>query len=258
MLFTALSWIQESSFFILMIKNYKTSIASIILSCVFFLLSSVQAEAAVVCQPIYGGGQTCVQVGPVVVNKMVVQPRTGMLVEGLGQNDDKFFPDNPITFQISITNTGQTVISRVVVEDILPQEVTNIAGPGTLSGKTLTFEIQNLNPGQTREERISGTIVSASQLPADKAINCDVANQVKLTVDGQPGSADRTPFCIQRAAVGAPVIPTIPPTTKGGLKVFPPPPVTVTPPTGAEALLLLALIPSGVLGAYLRRKANRE
>jgi len=48
--------------------------------------------------------------------------------------------------------------------------------------------------------------------------------------------------------------PTNAPTTKGGLKVFPPTQTKTTPKTGPEALSLISLIPTAGLGFWLRRK----
>lgn len=54
----------------------------------------------------------------------------------------------------------------------------------------------------------------------------------------------------------APVQPTIPPTSKGGLPVYTSPQVTETPDSGPEALVLGALPVLGALGFYLRRKTT--
>lgn len=54
----------------------------------------------------------------------------------------------------------------------------------------------------------------------------------------------------------APVQPTIPPTSKGGLPVYTSPQVTQTPNSGPEALVLGALPVLGALGIYLRRKTT--
>ena len=54
----------------------------------------------------------------------------------------------------------------------------------------------------------------------------------------------------------APVQPTIPPTSKGGLPVYTSPQVTQMPNSGPEALVLGALPVIGALGFYLRRKTK--
>ena len=49
---------------------------------------------------------------------------------------------------------------------------------------------------------------------------------------------------------------TPPTTTKGGLPVMSPAPTTQTPETGAESLMLAGLLPAGLAGYYLRRRAK--
>ncbi len=54
----------------------------------FALMASVQGvRADSSCQAIYGGGQTCIQVGNVVINKTVKNPKTGSFVDNLNVND---------------------------------------------------------------------------------------------------------------------------------------------------------------------------
>src|SRR6266446_5435211 len=45
------------------------------------LLFTSNAFADVVCQPVYGGGQTCVTTGNVQVNKKVQNPQTGQFID---------------------------------------------------------------------------------------------------------------------------------------------------------------------------------
>lgn len=228
----------------------KKFLFSFALISVFGLLSSVYSVSAdVVCTPIYGGGQTCQQVGPVTISKMVSNPKTGAFVNSLGQNDDKFAPDQSIAFQLTIANTGSTTLSKVTVNDTFPKEITGISGPGSVSGNTVTFDETNLNPGESRTRTVSGKIVSANRL-SDQSIIC-VINQASVTSDSQTNQSN-VQFCIQKPAAGA-VAPTAAPTTKGGLKVFPAPQPTINPPTGPETLPLILLIPTGILGTLIRR-----
>ena len=69
------------------------------------------------------------------------------------------------------------------------------------------------------------------------------------TSDNNQQSSDNSQFCIQKPVLGE---------TKGGLKVFPAPSVTTTPPTGPEMLPLIGLIPTGVLGFILRKKSYKN
>ncbi len=226
----------------------------------FVLLTAKTAFAAGNCQPIYGGGQTCVQTGNVAINKMVVNPKTGGLVDNLGINDEKFGPESIVTFQIAVTNTGNTQIGTIQVKDIFPPQFVDFAaGAGNFdtNARTLSFDVNNLNASETRTFNIVGKVVRADQLPGDRSIMC-VVNQAIATSNGQV-SQDSVQLCIQKDLQ----VQVVPGTTtvitggetKGGLKVFPPQKVFTAPATGPEALPLMALIPTGLLGAFLRKKA---
>ncbi len=217
----------------------------------FALLTVKTASASgTTCQPIYGGGQTCSQSGSIAVEKKVV-----------GTDPNKLGPESIVTFQITVKNTGGTKINRVEVKDIFPQQYLDFgAGAGSFDtgSKVLSFDVNDLNPNETRTFNIVGKVVPATQLPMDQGIVC-IPNQATAkdsTDNGQP-SRSTVQLCIQKnlPAVGQPEVTIIPGETKGGLKVFPPQKVFTAPATGPEALPLMALIPTGALGAFLRRKA---
>lgn len=241
-----------------------------IISATFFAttaltLLAIPAFADTSCQPIYGGGQTCVQTGNVSVNKTVMNPKTNSLVDNLGINDDKFGPEGVVTFQIAVTNTGSGKISRVQVRDIFPQYVDFAAGVGNFDGgsKVLSFDVNDLNANETRTFNIVGKVVKAENLPINQGTVC-VVNQATakdVTNTGNP-SIDTAQLCIQKGIVSQPQVvvqpgetTVIPSETKGGIKVFPPQKTFTTPATGPEMLPLLALLPTGLLGAFLRKKS---
>lgn len=216
-------------------------------------LSTMSVAAGVVCQPIYGGGETCVQTGNILINKTVANPKTGAFVDNLSVNDDKFPQDQTVTFQLTVTNTGGAALSTVNVKDVFPQFVNFVAGPGNFdpNSKTLTFSLNNLNPRESRTFTLTAVVVNANELPADRGIVC-VVNQAQASSNGQL-SSDNAQFCIQKQVLAA----QVPPVTKGGLKVFPPQPVTAAPPTGPEMLPLIGLLPTGIFGFFLRKKASK-
>lgn len=209
---------------------------------------SVSANADVSCQPIYGGGETCIQVGNVFINKTVQNPQTGSFVDNLGVNDPKHSPSSNVTFQITVTNNGGNTISKVTVKDILPQFVDFVSGTGNFdsNSKTLTFEVGDLKAGESRTFTVVGK--TQTQDKFSQGITC-VVNQSTANNNGQE-SSDNAQFCIEKPVLGEV-------TTKGGLKVFPSQPVTKAPATGPEMLGLLGLIPSGALGFYLRKRASK-
>lgn len=246
----------------LLILRMKKTLLSFSFALLALVGSSVPAFADIVCQPVYGGGQTCTQVGPVVIDKKVANPTNGQFTDNLGVNDPKFAPDQSISFQISVTNTGSTVLSKITVADTFPFQVTNIAGPGSINDKTVTFDELNLNPNESRTRILSGKIVPTNQLP-DGTI-C-VINQAAIFGNGQTRT-DSAQFCIQKSVpvvtqvtqvITQPQTVVIPARfqTKGGLKVFPPAKVFKTPSTGPEAILLAILVPTGLIGQFIRKKA---
>lgn len=215
------------------------------------------AFADTTCQPIYGGGQTCVQTGNIVINKTVQNPNSGGFVDNLGVNDPKFGPDQTVTFQLTVTNTGGSTLDKVTVKDTFPQFVSFLSGPGTFdaNSKTLTFDVTSLAANETRTFTVSGKVAASNDLPSDQMTTC-VVNQSKA-IAGNQTSQDNAQFCLQKPGIAQPT-PTQAPTTKGGLPIMQPQPVKTTPPTGPEALALIGLLPAGLFGALLRKKAKRS
>jgi uncharacterized repeat protein (TIGR01451 family) len=202
------------------------------------------------CQPIYGGGQTCVQSGNVVINKEVQKPGTNGYVDNLTVNDPKWAPEQTFNFRITVTNTGGSTLSKVTVKDFLPSEVSFVAGPFTLKDGAYTADILNLQANQSQTLVLT---VKANALPNNEMQRCEINNKAIAIVDGQV--EDNARFCIAKVEVTTQ--PAVPGQTKGGLKVFPPAQVKTTPSTGPEAFALIGLIPSALTGFILRRRAGK-
>lgn len=233
----------RASFFM---KNF---LITFFLFSILYLLLPVIANAQTVCQPIYGGGQSCVSTGNLFIDKKVLNPQINVFVDNLGVNDPKFQPSSTVAFRLAITNTGTANIANVTVRDIFPQFVDFTAGAGSFdsNSKTLTFQIDNIAPSETKTFNLSGKTASFDKLPG---VVC-VINQ-SIASSGNISTQDNAQLCIEK------VVPTvqIPGATKGGLKVFPAPATKGgTPPTGPEALYLLAFLPTGALGYFLRKKS---
>lgn len=209
--------------------------------------SSSTAFASTNCQPIYGGGQTCISQGNLVINKMVQNPQSGAFQDNLGFNDPRFNGNQNVTFQIQVTNNGDATLSTVNVTDTLPQYVTFVSGPGSFDANTkiLKFTLNNLGAGETRTFTLVAKTVDSSKLPSDQSVVCTV-NQVSATSDTNMAS-DNSQFCIEKPAT----------TTKGGLPIYPAPVMVKTPPTGPEMLPLIGLIPGGIGGLLLRKKSKK-
>lgn len=195
------------------------------------------------CEPIYGGGQTCVSKGNLVINKTVKNPSNGDFVDNLSQtNDPKFGPNQTVTFQLTVVNTGGQNFSEVTVTDILPSYLTFVSGPGVFDSNTkkLTFKVSDLGAGESRSYTINTKV--ASDVPNDPAVNCVVNNAKAVTGSGE--ASDISQVCLQN-------------TGKGGFQVLGTPAIKETPATGPEMLSLLGLIPAAISGLFLRRKASK-
>ena len=216
---------------------------------IYYLIFNISsAYADEICQPIYGGGQTCVSTGNILIDKKILNPEPQLgFVDNLGVNDKKFQPDSTINFQINLTNTGHTDIKHIDVKDEFPQYVLFTNGPGKFDAntKTLSFTLDDLKPNETKVFAVAGKIVSENRLPIDLGIVCSVNQATAVTSDAGEAQ-DNAQFCIQKLVLGAK-------TSKGGFPVFPPQDLATTPATGPETLLLFSLLPTGILGWLLRK-----
>lgn len=231
-------------------KNMNKVIFSLVTAT--FLAIASGASAATMygdnnCQPVYGGGETCVTQGKVTINKTVKNPTSNSFVDNLTINDPRYSTNSTVTFRIVVTNTGNASISEINVEDIFPSFVEYKSGPGSFdkTTKKLSFKILNLNAGESRTYTITGQTAETSALPAKENVTC-VVNQVVATEKNNV-SKDNSQFCIEKTTT----------TSKGGLPVKPAPKLTQTPSTGPEMLALIGLIPTGIGGFLLRRKASK-
>ena len=215
--------------------------ASILLFGLSFFFPA-NALAYVTCQPIYGGGETCIQVGNLLINKTVQDPQSKAFVDNLGINNPMFAPDQDITFKLIVTNDGNETVKNVVIKDTYPQYVNFTSGDGKFDNntKTLTIEVAEIKAGESKTYTLAGKIVSSSSIPGDTGTVC-VVNQATATSNGKV-SQDNAQFCIKKSNVLG--------------VVFPPPSVKTSPPTGANAIALFGLIPVAISGFILRRRTR--
>lgn len=218
---------------------------------VFYLAIPSSAKAEISCQPIYGGGQTCITTGGISLNKTVMNPQTNRMVDNLGINDPKYGPDFIVTFQLALTNTSNAVIPQVDVRDSIPQFMNFSAGPGNFeeASKTLTFRVENLNVNETRVFNVLGRVVSANSLP-NSSVTC-VVNQVSAVTSQGATAQDNAQFCIEKNLITTTNVQNG--FTKGGFPVMSPSALTSAPKTGPESLVLFSLVPTAIAGFALRK-----
>ena len=202
------------------------------------------------CQIVYGGGEVCPpkQV-KFVINKLVEKPGKGggNFVENLTINDPRFAPNQNINFKIIIENTGNTDITDLNVADTFPEFLSFVAGVGNtnVGAKQINFIVGKLEKGKKMEFLITAKTAEADKLPSNQAITC-VTNNVRATAPDGVSADDNAQGCIEKQVLGAQPTP----------QIFEKPAIKELPPTGPELGLLAALIPTGLAGIYLRRKAN--
>lgn len=230
----------------------KLSIIAISLVTSYLLIAnSSKAFAGISCQPIYGGGQSCISTNNISIDKTVLNPQSNQMVDNLSINDPKYQPDFITTFKIKVTNTGSNSFSNVEIKDIFPQYVSFSAGSGTFdqNTRTLVFSVKDLKANESRTFTVMGRVVEESSIPLAGGNIC-VVNQAMATTNTNEVAQDNSQFCIEKKSV-----PTV---TKGGFPVLPSVPITTAPQTGPEALALFALIPAGLSGWFMIRYAGKK
>lgn len=217
--------------------NLFASLSGIVLLLAVFSPSLVFADTS--CTPIYGGGEKC-ETKQLSLDKKVKNPSTGVMVENLTLNDPKYKPGETVTFEVTVTNTGNTNFGSVAVTDTLPDYLEFVSGPGSYnsSNKQLSYTIINLNAGASDRQQVNARVVSASSLPADKNTLCEpefhLTNFAKAKADSSEAS-DTAKFCIQKQVIG----------------------VTAVPKTGASEIVLASLGMFGAFGYVILKKTRK-
>lgn len=199
------------------------------ISSAFYFVSPTLADTS--CQPIYGGGETCIASPNISINKEVLNPNTNKMVENLSLNDPKYFSEFIVNFKLTVTNTGSSTINRIEVKDIFPQYITFSTGPGSFDKDTkiLSFRIDNLEPNEIKIFSILGGVVSTDKLP--QGVVC-VVNRVIASSDTEDQASDNTQLCIENKVVEIPL--------------------SESPRTGPTAISLIILAALGLLGYFLK------
>ncbi len=219
----------------------------------FALLSAGSVNAAgygygqSTCETIYGGGEVCNKEIKFTINKMVQKPtKGGEYVENLTINDTKFAPSQNVNYKIVITNTGKEDITNLSVVDNFPQYVSFVSGVGTANAgaSEVNFVIPSIKAGQSVEYVLTAKTADFNTLPANQSVTC-VTNNVKATSTNGATAADSSQICIQKVVTATPT-PVI----------FDKPTVKTVPATGPELGILAGLIPTGLAGFFIRKKAN--
>lgn len=159
-----------------MLKKYFVIL--IFLSVTSFLSALFPVFAAVTCTTQYGGGQTCVTTGQLLINKKVYDPDQKAMLDNSAYN---FAYGQEVIFSIEIKNVGDATLNNIKFSDILPTFL-------TLSEGKLTDTIDSLTPGQTRTFTVKAKVNS-------NGTGCAL-NTASATMDGVSDS-DSAQVCIK-------------------------------------------------------------
>lgn len=216
---------------------------------VFALAAKAVNAGSSSCQLIYGGGEICQEQVKFIINKLVQKPGKGggEFIENLTINDPRLAPNQNVNFKLVIENTGDRDIVNLNVLDSFPQFLTFVAGVGNanVGAGQVSFIVGKLERGKKAEFLLTAKTAEADKLPNNQAITCVTNNVQAFTSDGFTAE-DNSQVCIEKSVLGA--VPTP--------QIFEKPTVKQIPATGPELIGLAALIPMGLAGIYLRRKAN--
>lgn len=192
-----------------------------------FLLALPVSAHADTCTPIYGGGPTCTG-AQLSVQKEVLNPKTNLFVHDLGLSDPMYHGNDLVTFQVTLTNNSANTISSITVEDNFPPELRFKDGPGKFDqhNNLLTFQVNNLAAHHSEVFTITATLIAQDQFPSDQSTFCTGNGIVAIPSNGQIAQ-DSSQFCVEK--------------------------ITSTPSTGPEALELLALFPTALLGLAIKQ-----
>lgn len=221
------------------------------------LLSFAKVAKAQSCNPIYGGGPNCMTIGGLILDATVMNPQTNKMVNDLKINGPKYSPGSIVTFQIKLINTTNSTIGHVDVKDGFPPYVNYSKGEGNFDQalRILSFKVNDLEPNKPRIYTILGRIVESDQLPGNNNVIC-VANQAVAVVADPASAKDTSTFCIEKKTQVTPTPIDIPLEKSGFPTLAPPAKISKTPSTGPESLILFSLIPTGILGWFLRRRTD--
>lgn len=156
------------------------------------------ASADISCPNVYGAN--C-PVGNLILDKKVRNPKTGELVDALSANSSNFLAGQEVNFRIEVKNTGSAEINNISVQDILPEFVDFISGPGNFDkgSRKLSWGIDKLSGGESKFFDIKVKVKSGKDLPS-MDISC-VTNFAEAKKDNMV-SQDTATFCIQTKVLG--------------------------------------------------------
>lgn len=202
------------------------------------VFSPVQADG------IYGNQASGSPTAALLVDKTVSRGNTtkgGIMeyVDNFSASDARFSATDRVYFQIRVKNTSNTVLKNVQMQDILPEYIDAIEGPGdyNATNRIIAWSYSELRPGEERTEKLILQIKPQAQLPSDRGTFC--VNNKAVGKSGDYSDEDSAQFCIEKLIS----------MTQSGVP-------TQSPKAGAEFGLIFGALNIAGLGAgiYVRRR----
>lgn len=163
--------------------------------------------AADTCTNQYGAYVNCPSNG-IDINKKVRYPNNpNLFVENLTDQDASYSPGDEVEYDIAVTNTSNDNFATVTIIDVFPGVVTFVSGPGRYEANAnkLTYELSNLNAGQTVHNRVLVKLADASKFPDD--LKCDIVNTATATGPGGQSDQDQSSLCVRTKVMGTTTLP---------------------------------------------------
>ncbi len=164
------------------------------------------------CQPVFGGGSSCVTNKKFTLDKKV-RNLSGAYVDSLGINDDKLGPNAEVVFRILVVNTTNSTLKNLTLTDILPSQLSFVSSDngGKFDAQSHSVTINIASMEKTEQKLIT---IKAKTPATDKLGDAPLClvNQAYGAV-GRDKADDNSKFCIAKTGSQGPVQPA---STQGG------------------------------------------
>ncbi len=181
----------------------KKVFAILVLSTIYYLLSTFSVHAQYGCESQYGG---CPPSQSILMDKTVQMPDANSnkdassynYVDNLSPSDARFQPAWFVWFKLRVKNTSTVSESNVTVKDYVPSYLSPVTGPGTYDtvNRVITFSAGDFGVGEEKIYYLKMQVMAVNQLPADKGLFC-VINKASAS-NNVVYDDDTSQLCIEK------------------------------------------------------------
>lgn len=146
--------------------------------------------AKVVCIPLYGGGEQCTET----LNKSFALKKEVRRANetAFHENLDDVRDNETLEFRITVKNTGEVAVDKLVVTDFLPEEL-------TILQDQLGWNVLNLKPQEQTELFVKAGSGNLDKLNLGET-RC-VVNTAEVRYQGEIEASDTSTICLKRGEV---------------------------------------------------------